>query len=308
MRILVTGAGGFVGRYLVRELAGHKHEVLAFDLRLQPPVDGAASGTVGDLQDPDVVRKVFKMSRPDACIHLGGIAFVPAGNADPASVLAVNTMGTLHVLEALREYAPAARLLVISTAQVYAPAPGGRLLDEDTPLRPVTLYAISKAAADLATLGYANKYKMHAMTARPNNHTGPGQSPDFVVPAFVKQVKALGARSRSATLRTGNLESRRDLADVRDVVRAYRLLIERGRAGQAYNISSQNMVAIGDVLKTLCKLAGVKPKIVMDPALYRPADESPAVDTSKLRRETGWTPRIPLERTLRDMLIEGRAT
>ena len=142
------------------------------------------------------------------------------------------------------------------------------------------------------------------MTARPNNHTGPGQAPPFAVAAFARQVRAIARGEAAAVVRTGNLESRRDLADVRDVVRAYRLLLEKGRPGEAYNVAAGNDVRMGDVLEELCRLAGVRPARETDPALYRPANESPRLDTGKLARDTGWAPLIPFEQTLRDMLSE----
>ena len=177
-------------------------------------------------------------------------------------------------------------------------------MTEDTPLQPLTIYGISKAAADLATLAHAKQYGIHAMTARPNNHTGPGQLPPFSIPSFARQIKAIARGESTPPMRVGNLESRRDLADVRDVARAYRLLIEKGRAGEAYNISSQNMVKVGAVLDELCRLAGINPKREMDSTLYRPPDESARIDTTKLLRETGWKPEIPFSQTLRDVLSD----
>lgn len=304
MRILVTGAGGFVGRHLVRELTQGGHEVLAFDQGCSSPVPGATSSSTGDLRDAGAMDRLFAATRPDACAHLGGLSFVPAGKANPEIMLAVNIVGTVNVLEAVRAQVPACRVLVVSTAQVYQATAGGPPAGEDTPLLPTTVYAISKAAADLTSLAYAKRYGLPVMTARPNNHTGPGQSPQFAVPSFARQVKAIARGEAKPPLRVGNLESRRDLSDVRDVVRAYRLLLENGRPGEAYNISSQNMVKMGAVLEELCRLAGVKPDLEVDPSLYRPADESPRVDTTRIARETGWKPQIPFSQTLRDVLSE----
>jgi GDP-4-dehydro-6-deoxy-D-mannose reductase len=304
MRILVTGAGGFVGRHLIRELVGSHHEIVAFDASYSSPVVGAAASHSGDLRDTEAVCRLFASIRPEACVHLGGVSFVPAGKSTPDIMLSVNIAGTVNVLDAVRSQSPNCRLLVVSTAQVYRATPDLPPITEDTPLRPVTLYGVSKAAADMATLAYAEQYGIDAMTARPNNHTGPGQSPQFAVPAFARQVKAVARGEAKPPLRVGNLESRRDLSDVRDVVRAYRLLIEKGRTGAAYNISSQNMVKMGAVLEELCRLAKLKPRLEVDPSLYRPADDSPLLDTAKLTRDTGWKPQIPFSQTLRDVLSE----
>jgi len=229
---------------------------------------------------------------------------VPAGKASPDLMLAVNIMGTVNVLDSLRAQAPGCRVLVISTGQVYRAAPEGPPVTEEAPLRPVTVYAISKAAADMTTLAYAKQYGLHAMTARPNNHIGPEQTPPFAVAAFARQIKAIARGDAKPVLRVGNLDSRRDLADVRDVVRAYRLILEKGRPGEAYNISSRNSVRMGAVVEELCQLAKVKPTLEVDAALYRPADESPRLDTGKLSSDTGWKPQIPFPQTLRDVLSE----
>jgi GDP-4-dehydro-6-deoxy-D-mannose reductase len=304
MRILVTGAGGFVGRHLIRELVRGGHRVTGFDVNAAPPVPDAADFFTGDLRDAGAVARLFADAQPDACAHLGAVSFVPAGKASPDIMLAVNIMGTVNVLDGIRTQAPGCRVLVVSTGQVYRAAPDAPPMTEEAPMAPVTVYAVSKAAADLTTLAYATQYGMHAMTARPNNHTGPGQSPPFAVAAFARQITAIARGEAKPVLRVGNLDSRRDLADVRDVARAYRLILEQGRAGQAYNISSQNSVRMGAVVEELCRLAAVKPALEVDAALYRPADESPRLDTAKLLRDTGWKPQIPFSQTLRDVLSE----
>lgn len=304
MRILVTGAGGFVGRHLVRELQKHGNEIVAFDLAYPLPLGAGVRVYTGDLRRSDDVNRVVAAEMPDACIHLGGVAFVPEGKFHPEAVLAINIMGTVNVLEAFREYAPLAKILVISSAQIYATRTDEHRIRETDPIEPVGIYAISKAAADLATLAYSRKYGMHTMTARPNNHTGPGQAPQFVVPSFVRQVKAIAQGKQRSEIRVGNLESERLFLDVRDVVRAYRLLIEKGEPGQAYNISSDRMIKIRTILDMLCELTGIKPEIVVDPERLRPTDRSPLLDTERLEKTTGWCPEIPLSRTLRDMLSE----
>ncbi len=221
---------------------------------------------------------------------------------NPDLVLSVNVRGTLNLLEAFRRHAPSARFLFVSTAQVYGMREEPAALDEEAPLAPLSMYAVSKAAADLAALAHAVHYGMPVMTARPSNHTGPGQAPRFAVAAFARQVREIAAGLRPAVIRTGNRESLRDFSDVRDVVRAYRLLLERGTPGRAYNIAGRTQVRIGDVLDRLCHLAGITPRIEDDPALMRPTDRAPVLDTARLRAETGWAPVYELDQTLRDML------
>jgi GDP-4-dehydro-6-deoxy-D-mannose reductase len=302
MKILITGAAGFAGPHLIHELATHGHECVATDLAMDRPIPGTRSCTSLDIRDAAALDALIKTTRPDACIHMAGITSVPDGSANPDLMLSVNVRGTTTLLHAMRVHAPGARLLTISTAHVYGVGPRNALLTEDAQLRPLSMYAVSKAAADLATLACADRHGLHAMVARPNNHTGPGQEARFVVGAFVQQVRDMAAGRTAPRIRVGNLESERDFMDVRDVVRAYRLIIEQGESGQAYNIASGNMVRIGDMLTALCRLADVSPERDPDPALMRPTDWSPHLDTTRLVTGTGWTPTIPLEQTLQDML------
>jgi len=302
MRVLVTGAGGFAGRWLVRELADHGHTPIAFDTAFSQSVAGATESVTGDLRDGDSILKVFKNVRPDACAHLGAISFVPAGNADPSGMLSVNICGTMNVLKACVTHAPACRVLFVSTALVYGSNPHGSLLTEESRIAPSSVYAISKAAAELACIAAGAEQGIPVICARPNNHTGPGQSRQFVVAAFADQIRAIAGGQAKPVMRVGNLDSKRDVSDVRDVVAAYRLLLEKGRTNEMYNISSRNLISIRDILERLCRIANVKPEITVDPALYRATDCSPLLDTSKTKRDTGWEPAIPIETTFRDML------
>ena len=202
--------------------------------------------------------------------------------------------------------APEGRTLVVSTAHVYGnPAAGA--LDEEAPARPDSLYGLTKLAADQATLLFARRERRAALTVRPVNHIGPGQSPDFVIAAFARQLAEIAAGIRPPELRVGNLDSVRDFMDVRDTVRGYRLLLERGVAGRAYNMASGIRLRIGEALDRLCAAAGLRPRIVTDPALFRPTDASPELSTARLRDDTGWRPEIPLEQTLRDIYEDARA-
>lgn len=297
MRIFVTGASGFAGRHLVAELQRHVHKVIPFDLA---PSD--LSGAIqGDLLDAAGLESTVAEVAPDACIHLAGIAFVPSGGSHPGKMFSVNLLGTINLLEAFRKGSPESRVLVVSSAHVYGNLEGPRPFQEDDPLRPTTLYATSKSAADTTSLAYAREHSMHVMTARPTNHTGPGQEPCFVVPSFVNQVRAI-ADGASPVVHVGNLDSKRHFVDVRDVVRAYRLITENGKQGNAYNISSEHIVSIGSVLDTICDMAGVQPERVMDPDKYRPTDSSPSLDMSRISSELGWQTEIDMSTTLKDML------
>ncbi len=301
MRILITGVTGFAGRHLVAELGAHGHQAYGFDLGTAP-ADMALSGySAGNILDPAAVRAAITRHSPDACVHLAGYAFVPAGKSAPLSMLDVNLMGTVCVLEAFREMRPSAPLLMISSAHVYGSRPRPAAIRETDPLDPDSFYAVAKAGADVTARLYATQFGMPVVVARPYNHIGPGQSPLFVVPSFARQVKAIAAGAEPV-IRVGNLESRRDFTDVRDIARAYRLLLERGQPGQAYNIASSRTVKISDILQRLCQLARIEPTIERDPARYRPDTLAPELDTGRILADTAWTPIIPLEQTLRDVL------
>ncbi|MFO7871379.1 MAG: GDP-mannose 4,6-dehydratase [Kiritimatiellia bacterium] len=301
MRVLVTGGGGFAGRHLVRLLANRGHVPVVSDNSLSAEVEGAADSIPADLRDPSAVDSMVARAKAESCVHLGAVSYVPAGSGDPTLMFGVNVLGTLNVLEAFRRRSADARILVVSSARVYKIPGDDHALTEDEMLEPSSTYGASKAAADLMALGYARSYDMQVMTVRPNNHTGPGQSPSFVTASLAAQVAA-APKGSSVEIETGNLESERHFLDVRDVVRAYLLLLEKGRAGEAYNLSSRKRVKIGGLLGMLGGLAGVKPLPRADSDRQRPTDRSPNLNVEKLVNDTGWSAEIEFEQTLNGML------
>jgi GDP-4-dehydro-6-deoxy-D-mannose reductase len=303
MRVLVTGVAGFAGRYATRELVRRGHEVIGLD-RIPAPTDLPLTlRFIGDLTRPEIFIECLRDAKPDACLHLAGLAFVPQGVAQPRVNFELNTLGVLNLLEAARQSAPDLRILVVTTAQIYGPGQMGREtpVEEDAPLRPDSLYTIAKAAADETALLYARQFHLQVLTARPHNHTGPGQSPAFAVPAFAHQIHRMVRGEIPAVLRTGNPDSLRDFTDVRDIVKAYALLLEGGRPGQAYNIASGRLVRMGDIIDRLTLLAKINFKRETSPDLIRPTDSSIRVSTQRIRQETGWTPEIELDTTLQDL-------
>lgn len=300
MRVLVTGARGFVGRHVMAELASAGHEPIGLS-RSQDCPDPAAHERVADICSLADMERVMRDTKPEGCIHLAGIAFVPIGWSQPHLVFAVNLGGTLNLLEAVRVHAPACRTVLVSSALVYGSSHPEHARDESAALDPQTIYAVSKVAADLNGLLYARHYGIPVMTARPCNHMGPGQAADFMAPSFARQLADIAAGRQAPRMRVGNLDSVREFMDVRDVASAYRLLIERGRAGEAYNISAGCAVPVRTILEQLCEMAGVKPELEMDPARWRPTDRQPMLVAEKLRRDTGWTPRYTLSQTLADI-------
>jgi GDP-4-dehydro-6-deoxy-D-mannose reductase len=292
MRAFVTGGHGFVGTWLLRHLAAAGDEVVA------------PHATEVDVLDGSAVAAAVAAARPDAVYHLAGFAHVGQSWERPDEVFAVNALGTLHVLEAARQAGDGMRVLVISSSEVYGRVTPDELpLEEDAPVRPVSPYAASKAAAEVLALQAFLGRSVSVVVARPFNHTGPGQPADFVVPAFAARI-AQAVRTGDDVLRVGNLTPRRDITDVRDVVRAYRLLVEQGEPGRVYNVCSGQDVAIEDLVRRMCKLAGVPDlRLEVDPDLLRPADV-PALrgDPGRLAAATGWRPEIPLDQTLADVL------
>jgi GDP-4-dehydro-6-deoxy-D-mannose reductase len=296
MRSLVTGSDGFVGRWLCRHLESEGDEVIAL------------TQADADVTDAPALAAAFGRARPDAVYHLAGLANVKDSWAHPAEFFAVNGAGTLNVLEAARRLEPAPTVLVVSSAEVYGTVDAEHLpIDEDAPLRPVSPYAASKVAAEFAGLQAYLGYGLPVIRARPFNHVGPGQLAAFVVRDLAQRI-AEAERSGERSLAVGNLSPRRDFTDVRDVVRAYRLLVERGAAGDAYNVCTGVDVSIEELAALMVTLAGDDLELVTDPELVRAVDV-PVLrgDSSRLRASTGWTPELTLEQTLSDVLAEARA-
>lgn len=311
MRAFITGADGFVGQWLVRELQDAGYEVHGGSRAARMPLrtlDAARAGAMHwhriDLSEPESLCAAISASRPDAIFHLAAQANVPASIADPADTFETNLLGTVRLLDACRREAPDAMLVVAGSADVYGFAePASMPLREDAPLRPANPYAASKAAAEVSTLQYARCGWVRALVTRSFNHTGPGQSDAFAAPAFAKQIAAIKSGAQKPVLRVGNLEAMRDFLDVRDVVAAYRLLAERGGPCNVYNVCSGLAVSMREIVDELIRIAGVEVTIAEDPARMRPSDTPILIgDAGALQRATGWMPKIPLTQTLTDLL------
>ena len=295
MRAYVTGGSGFVGTWLRAFLAEAGDEVVA-------------TGAEVDVTDAAALEAALVDARPEAVYQLAGLAHVGRSWEEPAEYFRVNAGGTLNVLEAARRCPGPPTVLVVSSAEVYGSVRPDQLpVAESEPLRPVSPYAAGKAAAELVAVQAHLGYGLPVVRARPFNHTGPGQSPTFVVPAFARRIVA-AQREGTGVLRVGNLSPARDILDVRDVVRAYRLLVQRGEPGDAYNVCSGTAVPVADLVGRMLALAGADLELVEDPELMRPVDV-PVLegDASRLREATGWRPEVPLDDTLRAVLDEARA-
>lgn len=290
MRAFVTGGQGFVGNWLCAHLEAAGDEVVG------PPPSV-------DITDPDAIAEAVVSARPDAIYHLAALASVAESWDAPVRTFEVNALGTLHVLEAARRCDPAPRVLLVCSAEVYGIVTPEQLpITEDCPLRPVTPYAVSKVAAEFLGLQAHLAHGLPVIRARAFNHVGPSQAGAFVVADLARRIVE-AQRDATKRLIAGNLSPRRDFTDVRDVVRAYRLLVERGVAGEVYNVCSGVDIAIEDLAHRLLDLAGADLTIETDPDLVRPVDV-PVLrgDNTRLQETTGWRPEIPLDQTLADAL------
>lgn len=312
MRALITGISGFAGSHLADFLVEQGGIEVWGTARSGPGAAAHLAGRVElcpvDLTEPDAVRALLAHCRPARIYHLAGQAFVPASWDDPWATLEANIRPQLNLLQAMVDLGLEARLLCVSSMEVYGrTAPAASPIDEQAPLTPDTPYGTSKVAQDMLTAQYAHRYGLFAVRARPFNHIGPRQNERFVASDFARQIAEIERGLRPPVMEVGNLDVERDFSDVRDMVRAYYLLLERGAPGEAYNIGRGEPHSVRELLETLLGLASTRIEARTDPKRLRPSDAPLSyADISKIRAATGWEPTRPFHESLRDVLDDWR--
>ncbi len=306
MQVLITGAGGFVGRHLTQYLLENGAVVHGTALTSESETLPGIDTHVLDLTDEGAVLALIEKVRPDAIYHLAGQAFVPRSFEDPWETMVNNIRPQLNLFQACLTFAIKPRFLVVSSAEIYGAAqviPIG----EEAPLLPSSPYSVSKITQDMLGLQYYLSHQLPVMRARAFNHIGPGQNERFVAPAFALQIARIEAGMQEPVLHVGDLSARRDFTDVRDIVRAYRLIMEQGQPGEVYNIASGEARSIQSLLDILLTCTEASIEVWVDPARLRP-NHVPVLqgDNTKLRQATGWQPQITFEQTLRDVLNDCR--
>ena len=305
-KILIIGAAGFVGSYLSKALIEEFHKEVAVTKLPQERFDGPENVAVYDLNilnKADITELLMKV-RPDGIIHLAAQSSVSVAWKNPALTIDVNIKGSVNLMDAIRELYYKPRVLLIGSGEEYGHIrPGESPIHEENHLRPGNIYAATKACQNMIGTIYAQAYDMDLMLVRAFNHTAPNQAPLFVVADFCKQVAEIEAGLREPVMHVGNLSAMRDFTDVRDVVRAYSLLMEKGERGQTYNVGSGKAIAIRDILDMIIERSSAEIKVEIDPAKLRPVDV-PIIeaDITKIQTATGWEPRIPLSTTISETL------
>ncbi len=309
MRALITGATGFAGSHLAEYLLAHAAlEVWGTDIssneRNIAHIKDDLEFVVGDMSKPGTASRILTEVRPDYIFHLAAQAFVPLSWSDPWDTLANNIRAELNILQTLVDTGARPRVMVAGSADEYGMIRPDELpITETTPLRPYNPYAVSKIAQDMLGYQYFASHDLPVVRVRPFNHIGPRQSPAFVSSDFAKQIAEIEQGYREPQLAVGNLDARRDFTDVRDMVRAYFLALERGEPGEVYNLGAEHASSIQQVLDLLLRMSDAEIEVVKDPTRLRPTEVPVVVsDCSKFRQQTGWRAMVTLEDSLRDIL------
>src|SRR5713101_2132309 len=305
MRVLVTGADGFVGRHLCQHLRSSGDEVFeASGPGLKPLRQAQGAANRLDVTHLSEVEALVERARPEGIINLAGFSSVANAEDDPLQPWMVNTLGALNILTASRKIVPSARILLVGSGEMYGLLPQGVRAREQMPLNPLGFYGASKAAAEIAGLQFHRRYGTEVILVRPFSHIGRGQRANFSVPTFAAQIQAIGDGRAEAVIRVGNLNPVRDFLHVQDTVAAYRLLLINGQPGEAYNICSGVGRTIHSLLEEMLRIAGVEARVHVDPARMRAADIPWLIGNPEKLAHLGWEPKRTVSSALEEVLEE----
>jgi GDP-4-dehydro-6-deoxy-D-mannose reductase len=299
---LITGIGGFVGNHLAKHLLESGERVHGIDIMPDCKVEGVGYSRI-DITDPRALGELLRALRPANVYHLAAVSYLPQADATPRRAISTNILGTVSLLDAVKVSCPAARLLIVGSSKEYGFHAGHSKLTEETAADPSDFYAISKFSAEMVARQYVHQFGLDIRFTRSFNHTGPGQSPKFVCADWARQVAEIEHAGASPELSIGTIDFEIDFADVRDVVRAYRLLLRHGRKGEVYNVCTGQTTPLKEILEYLCARSSRPITISHSASKVRSHRASPrlAGDPGKLKEQTGWKPEIPLTKTLDDL-------
>ncbi|MDP1852694.1 MAG: GDP-mannose 4,6-dehydratase [Candidatus Omnitrophota bacterium] len=311
-KVLITGITGFVGSHLAEYILSLKDkDIEIYGIRRwRSPMDNVASVidrinfSYCELLDSKSVLDTITKIKPDIIFHLAAQSFVPTSFNAPVNTVETNACGTINLLEAIRYAGIDPVVHICSSSEVYGQVNADEVpINENQPFRPASPYAVSKVAEDMIAFQYFLSYGIKTIRTRMFTHTGPRRGEVFASSSFAKQIARIEKGLQEPVIHVGNLKSVRTFADVRDTVRAYWLLVNKCPAGEVYNIGGERSLTVGEMLDILLTMTNKKPKIKVEPYLLRPSDVTLQVpDSSKFKKETGWKPKIPLEKTLKDLL------
>jgi len=311
MKVLITGITGFAGSHLADYILANHPDVDVFGtIRWRSRreniqhIEDKVTFFEADLKDAISLNKCLDKIKPERIFHLAAQSFVPTSWNCPAETFAINAVGQINLFEAVLSLNLSPRIQVAGSSEEYgAVQPDELPMQETTPLRPLSPYAVSKVAQDLLGWQYFQSYGLKVVRTRGFNHTGPRRGDVFICSNFAKQIAEIEAGKRDPVIRVGNLEAQRDFSDVRDIVRAYWLALEKGETGEVYNIGSGKAYVMKDILDRLLSMSKVKVKVEVDPQRLRPSDVPILLsDCTKFMKITGWKPEIPFQDSLRDLL------